>query len=376
MEKSTHRTWAEVDLGAIERNFRNIQQHVGGADVLCVIKANAYGHGSVPVARRLQAAGAAYFGVATVPEAVELREQGITLPILILGYVDEADAPLVARYGITAAVYDLDTAEMLSAAARAEGREITVHFKLDTGMTRLGFPAGAGHAEETVRGILQCAALPGLRPDGVFTHFAVSDEPGGGEYTRAQLAAFRTVVDALEAAGLHLPVRHCANSGGVLGYPDSYMTMVRAGIILYGYYPDPALPRNVELHPAMTLKARVVQVHEVDAGSRVSYGGIYETARKTRLAVLSIGYADGYLRAGSGGARVVIGGRTVPVVGRICMDMCMAELPDGLEVRRGDEAVVYGTQGVTAETAAAADGTITYEVLCAVSSRVPRIYVE
>lgn len=373
MEKSTHRTWAEIDLGAIESNFQNIRKHVGGTDVLCVIKANAYGHGSVPVAKRLQAAGAAYFGVATVPEAVELREQGITLPILILGYVDEADAPRVARYGITAAVYDLDTAQMLSAAACAESRAITVHFKLDTGMTRLGFPAR--HMEHTVQEILECAKLPGLLPNGIFTHFAVSDEQDGSAYTQMQLDRFRAVCDALEQAGLRLPVRHCANSGAVLQYTQSYMSMVRAGIILYGFYPDSSLAPSVALRPAMTLKARVVQVHTVDAGSRVSYGGDYETAKETRLAVLSIGYADGYLRAGSGQAQVMIAGQTVPVVGRICMDMCMAALPDGLEVRRGDEAVIYGNEGVTAETAARADGTIAYEVLCAVSSRVPRLYI-
>lgn len=374
MEKSTHRTWAEVDLNIIEQNFHNIKQHVGGKDVLCVIKANAYGHGSVSVARRLQQAGASYFGVATVPEAVELREQGIMLPILILGYVDEADAPLVARYGITAAVYDLDTAQMLSSAAQAEGRDITVHFKLDTGMTRLGFPSK--HPEQTIQDILACAALPGLRPNGIFTHFAVADEANGQTYTMEQVSRFCAVCDGLEAAGLHLAVRHCANSGAVLQYPDSYMNMVRAGIILYGFYPDPAMPHNVDLKPAMTLKARVVQVHKVDAGSRVSYGGIYQTMHQTRLAVLSIGYADGYLRAGSGRASVLIGGREVPVVGRICMDMCMAELPDDLPVARGDEVIVYGSDVVTAETAARADQTITYEVLCAVSSRVPRIYID
>lgn len=374
MEKNKHRTWAEIDLTQIERNFWNIKAHVGEADVLCVIKANAYGHGSVPVAKRLQAAGAAYFGVATVPEAVELREQGIRLPILILGYVDEADAPLVARYGITAAVYDLDTAQMLSSAAVAEGTDITVHFKLDTGMTRLGFPAA--DAGQTVRDILQCASLPGLAPNGIFTHFAVADEPEGETYTRAQMERFRLVCDRLAQSGLSLPIRHCANSGAVLGYGDSYMSMVRAGIILYGFYPDSRLSRTVPLRPAMTLKAHVVQVQQVPAGSRVSYGGTYETTRDTRLAVLSIGYADGYLRAGSGQAQVIIGGRIVPVVGRICMDMCMAELPDDLEVRRGDEVIIYGSEGVTAETAARADGTIPYEVLCAVSSRVPRIYLD
>lgn len=373
MKKNTHRAWAEIDLNTIEQNFQNIQRQVGDCGVLCVIKANAYGHGSVPVAKRLQKAGAAYFGVATVPEAVELREQGVTLPILILGYVDEADAALVARYRITAAVYDFETAEMLSAAAMEEGEEIRVHFKLDTGMSRLGFPAH--HLEETAGEILRISKLPGLRPDGIFTHFAVSDEVDGAAFTAMQQARFEAVCEMLEARGLHLAVRHCANSGAVLQHPGSYMNMVRAGIILYGYYPDRAIPRTLGLRPAMTLKARIVQVHTVDAGSTVSYGRTYEAARDTRLAVLSIGYADGYLRGRPGHASVLLGGRVVPVVGRICMDMCMAELPDGLAVRRGDEAIIFGPEGVTAEDVAESVDTITYEVLCAVSSRVPRIYI-
>lgn len=374
MEKNIHRTWAEVNLGTIEQNFRMIREHVGGTPVLCVIKANAYGHGSVRVAERLQRAGAAYFGVATVPEAVELREQGITLPILILGYVDEADAPLVARYDITAAVYDYDTAEMLSRAALRERRNIVVHFKLDTGMSRLGFTAH--HTERAVNEILDIAQMPGLTANGIFTHFAVSDDCTGCEYTAMQQRRFESVCEGLEQGGLQLPICHCANSGAVLQYKSSYFNMVRAGIILYGFSPDSSIPPIVALKPAMTLKAHVVQVHTVDAGSSVSYGRTYTTTRKTRLAILSIGYADGYLRAGSGRAQVILGGRIVPIVGRICMDMCMAELPDDLIIERGDEAIIYGTQGVTAETAAIAANTITYEILCAVSSRVPRIYIQ
>lgn len=373
MEKNIYRTWAEVDLAAIEHNFQQIQAYVGNTNVLCVIKANAYGHGSVPVAKQLQQAGASYFGVATVPEAVELREQGITLPILILGYVDEAEARLVARFDITAAVYDFDTAQMLSAAAQAEQKNITVHFKLDTGMTRLGFPAM--HTEETVCDILTCAKLPGLTAGGIFTHFAMADMQDGGAYTQMQLSLFERICKKLEQAGLVLPIRHCANSGGVVGYQNSYMNMVRAGIILYGFYPDEHFSHDIDLRPALTLKAHVVQVHTVDANSCVSYGGTYTTKQQTKLAVISIGYADGYLRAGSGQARVLIGGCSVPIVGRICMDMCIAELPQTLQVHRGDEVIVYGKEEVTAQTAAKASGTITYEVLCAISSRVPRIYI-
>lgn len=372
MDNSMHRTWAEVDLDTIEQNFKEIAAQVNHAPVLCVIKANAYGHGSIPIAKRLQNAGAAYFGVATVPEAVELREQGITLPILILGYIDEADAPLIARYDITAAVYDRETAEMFSAAAVAENRPIQVHFKLDTGMGRLGFDAFA--QENTVQEILSIAKLPGLKPTGIFTHFSVADEADGSAYTQAQKERFAAVCDALEAQGLHLPQRHCANSGAILQHPDTYCTMVRAGLILYGYYPDPNAAKPIPLKPAMTLKARVVQVRETAAGHSIGYGRTYETNTTTRIAVLSIGYADGYFRTCSH-AKILLNGQVVPVVGRICMDMCMVALPDALPVHRGDTAIIFGAESITADDVASYANTISYEVLCAVSSRVPRIYL-
>lgn len=372
MEPNKHRTWAEIDLGAIEHNYRVICAQAK-SPVLCVVKADAYGHGAVPVAARLQTMGAPYFAVATVPEAVELREGGITKPILILGYVDEADMDTVALYHITAPVYDRETALLLSAAAVRTGQEITVHFKLDTGMTRLGFPSW--EQEQTVQDILACAALPGLRPEGIFTHFAVADVPQGREYTALQYQRFAGVCDRLAQCGLDLPLRHCANSGGIQFYADMHCTMTRAGIILYGYRPDASVPPVLDLRPAMTVKARVVQVRDIPAHTTVSYGRTYETEAPTHMAVVSIGYADGYLRTGSGRAHMLLGGQRVPVIGRICMDMCMVQLPDGVDVHRGDEMTVFGPAGWTAEDAAEAAGTISYEVVCAVSRRVPRFYI-
>ena len=324
MQPNKHRTWAEIDLGAIEHNYRVICE-AAKAPVLCVVKADCYGHGAVPVANRLQSMGAPYFAVATVPEAVELRENGIKKPIIILGYIDAADMDTVAEYGITAPVYDEETAELLSAAAVRTGRDITVHYKLDTGMTRIGFPSW--EREETVRRILECAKKPGLRSEGIFTHFAVADVPSGEEYTEMQYDRFRGVCEGLAENGLDLPLRHCANSGAIQSYRKMHCTMTRAGIILYGYRPD---------------------------------------------AVVSVGYADGFLRTGSGKAHVVLDGRLAPVMGRICMDMCMVRIPEGAQVHRGDEVTVFGPGAWTAEDAAEAAGTISYEVLCAVSRRVPR----
>ena len=372
MEPNKHRIWAEVDLDAIEHNYRVICAQAE-SPVLCVVKADAYGHGAVPVARRLQATGAPYFAAATVPEAVELREGGITKPILILGYVDTADMDTIARYHITAPVYDRETAQLLSEAAARTGEQITVHYKLDTGMTRLGFPAW--ERAQTVQDILDCAALPGLRSEGIFTHFAVSDVPAGETYTELQYQRFAGVCGDLRQRGLDLPLRHCANSGGIQFYKNMHCTMTRAGIILYGYRPDDSVPPVLDLRPAMTVKARVVQVRDIPEHTTVSYGRTYETDRPTRMAVVSIGYADGYLRTGSGRAHMLINGQRVPVLGRICMDMCMVQLPEDAAVHRGDEVTVFGPAGWTAENVAEAAGTISYEVVCAVSRRVPRFYI-
>lgn len=371
MEKNRHRVWAEIDLRAIEENYKAICA-AAKSPVLCVVKANAYGHGAVRVAQLLASCGAPYFAVATVQEAVELRENGIETPILNLGYIDENDMDTVVRQHITASVYDRETAELLSAAAVSAGEEATVHYKLDTGMTRLGFPAW--EKEETVQAVLAASRLPGLRSEGIFTHFAVADTLDGQAYTAMQYERFDEICAALAANGLELPLRHCANSGAIQQYAETHCTMTRAGIILYGYSPDPALPRPIKLRPAMTVKARVVQVRDIPAHTSVSYGRAFETEESIRMAVVAMGYADGYLRTGSGKAHVLLAGQLTPVLGRICMDMCMARVPDGAPVSRGDEAVIFGPSGLTADDVAEAAGTISYEVMCAISRRVPRIY--
>ena len=374
MGMNQNRAWAEIDLSALEHNFDVIQKHAD-RPVLCIVKANAYGHGAVPVAHCLERRGAAYFGVATGDEALELRAAGVRAPILILGYVDEADMPAVVRHDITVPIYDRETAELFSKAACAEGKPIKVHFTLDTGMSRLGFPAH--HTQQTIETLLEIAKLPGLQVDGAFTHFAVADTASEQDtaFTRQQLALFRAVCDGLEQAGLAIPIKHCANSGGVVQYADSYLDMVRAGIILYGYQPDPSNPVRIGVRPVMTVKTHVVQVRELEAGRIVSYGCTYKTEEPIREAVVAIGYADGFLRAGSGKASVVIDGQAVPVIGRVCMDMLMVRLPAQVRAARGDIVTVFGDAAVTAETLAQAAGTISYEVLCAVSNRIPRVYL-
>ncbi len=374
MNQNRHRIWADISLQTIEDNYEAIRAHIGGKPMLCVVKADAYGHGAAEVVRRLERHCPAYFGVATVGEAVELRQNGVSTPILILGYVDENDAAAMMEYRITPTVHDEEAAHVFSEWAAANGGTIECHLAVDTGKSRIGFDSH--DPDEAVRSMLAASRLPGLSITGIFTHFPEADAPEGEAFTRAQIARFKAVCAGLEQAGLHLRWKHCANSAGLACYDDPYFDLVRAGIVLYGYQPAPGMETGLEIRPAMTVRARIAQVRRLYPGQSVSYGRTFTAERTCNAAVITAGYADGYLRTGSGQAVVEIAGQPCPVRGRICMDMCIAELPDGLHVRHGDEAVLFGPGAVTADTVAAAAGTISYEVLCAVSKRVPRIYID
>lgn len=384
--QNKNRTWAEIDLGKLAQNFRNIRAHVHTIQpetkVLGVVKADAYGHGAVPAATVLEQQGADFLAVATAQEAKELRDAGIKAPILVLGYVDAAEVPEMMALDVAVALCDRETAEVFSAAAQQTNGSLRVHIALDTGMTRIGFEAD--DRDETIEEILSAVSLPHIQAEGIFTHFAVADMEDGDDYTQEQFTRFRAVCEALDRHGLSLTYRHCANSGAILQHPETFamtlpdgkpvFTMVRAGIILYGYYPDATTKKTVELHPVMTVKAHVVQVRETPADVTVSYGRTYCTGKPTKIAVVTMGYEDGYHRAGSGQAVMLVQDKVVPVIGRICMDMCMLDVT-GLDVRRGDLVTVFGEGPVNADTVAAAAGTISYEVLCAISKRIPRFYV-
>ena len=382
----TGRCWAEINLKHLEYNFTNIRQHVKAvmpeAKVLAVVKADAYGHGAVQAAKVLQQAGADYFAVATVSEGVELREAGFTLPILVLGYVGDADAVLLARYDIAAALCDRATALAFSQAAQAEGKPVRVHIALNTGMTRVGFETR--NTKEDVKEILAALQLPGIEAEGAFTHFAVADVEGGEAFTDLQYQRFSDMCDELEQNGVCLTYRHCANSAAILQHPKTFTSklsgeqafnMVRAGIILYGYYPDASTKKTIPLKPVMTVKARVAQVRDIPAGDSIGYGRTYVADKPMRIAVFTIGYADGYPRIASNHISVMVQDTVVPTVGRICMDMSFAAV-DGMDVKRGDIVTIFGDGPVTADTLADAAGTISYEILCDVGKRVPRLYVE
>lgn len=372
MDNRKKRTWAEVSLSALEHNVNTMRALLrDDTGFLGVVKANAYGHGAVRVAEKLQKLGARYLAVACLDEAAELRHEGITLPILILGATAGEYAPELAELDITQEVESLEKARALSAALRP-GQKLKIHLKLDTGMGRLGFRAAD---ENALREAAEAAKLPNLICEGCFTHFALSDTVGGEAYTRRQHELFEHGCDTMEAlSGVKLALRHCCNSGGMLSYREYQHDMVRPGLLTYGLYPDEN-HCGVELKPLMSVYSRIAALTYHKKGDAISYGGLWTAQRDTTLAVVPMGYADGLPRSVSGRLELLINGQRCRQVGRICMDMCMVDVTDLPGVKVGDVATVFSEEKSVDELAALA-GTISYEILCGISPRVPRIYTE
>jgi alanine racemase len=374
MERETMRTWAEISLAELEHNYRALRACAPDSRFLGVVKANAYGHGAIPVARRLEELGADYLAVACLSEAAELRQAGIRMPILVLGATPVAWADQAVELGVTQAVADRELALALSQAATARGVTAKIHVKLDTGMSRLGILCH--HPEAAAAEAAAICALPGLEHEGIFTHFANAD--GDEAYTMLQFTRFLDALTELkEKYGLEFALRHCAASAAVLNYPCTHLDMVRPGLALYGHYPDPSCEGldGPGLHPVMTLKSRVAAVRDLPADTPVSYGCTASVgADGGRVAVLPVGYADGVHRVLSNRGSVWLEGAPRPILGRVCMDMCMVALDPQAQVRPGDVAEVFGPR-FPLEGAAELAGTVQYELLCAVSPRVPRVYV-
>ena len=369
------RTWAEIDLDALEHNYRRARTLTGsGVRYLGVVKADAYGHGGVQIGRKLESLGADYLAVSSLDEARELRHGGITMPVLILGHTPPDMVPELIRYHITQAVSALAKAEEYSAAAVACGGTLRVHIKVDTGMSRLGFLVRGGHFEGGIASIAAACALPGLDAEGIFTHFAVADEDGEEDeaYTREQFGLFTAVIDALAQRGRTFAIRHCANSGALARYPEMYLDMVRPGIALYGAGAD---AQRLDLRPVMSLKTCISTIKVFDPDTTVSYGRTFRTTERTRMGVLPIGYADGFFRGLSNRASVLTDQGSAPIRGRICMDMCMVDLTELPDVHVGDAVEIFG-QRQRVDDLASILGTIPYELTCAVSKRVPRLYLE
>lgn len=373
MESTLKRTWAEIDLDALAHNYRTLRSREGpAARFLGVVKADAYGHGAIEVSRTLQELGCEYLAVSNIDEAHELRQAGITLPILQLGVTPPECAQAILENRVTQAVWSEEAARMFSSTALRSGKRMKVHIKLDTGMSRLGFSAEEARFEVSLEAICRVCALPGLDVEGIFTHFAVSDEDDeeSRDYTLLQHRRFEAMLRRLEERGVTFPLCHCANSGAAARYPQFAGDMVRPGILLYGAGP---LAASLGLRPVMSLKTIVGAVQEFSPGTFISYGRTFRTDRPSRVGVLPIGYADGLQRSLSNRWQVWTPYGAAPLLGRICMDMCMADLTNLPAVAEGDEVEVYG-QHHSVDRAAALAGTISYELTCAVSRRVPRIY--
>ena len=368
-----YRVYAEINLDAIVKNVDNLmaltKENTGA---LAVVKADGYGHGDVAVAKAVAQKVTGY-AVATLDEAVNLRENGVKKPILVLGYVDPYEFDILVSYEITATVFDVETAQLLADAARVQKKQAHCHIKVDTGMRRIGLEPN----ENGIAIVKQITALKELSADGIFTHFAASDET---DKTSAehQFKLFTDFTGRLEKEGIHFTYRHCANSAAVIDMPQVDLDMVRLGIAMYGMYPsDEVKKEKVELFPALDLKSHVTMVKEIPAGEKVSYGGTFTTTRTTKLATVSVGYGDGYPRALSSKGYVLVRGQKAPIVGRVCMDQMMVDVTDVENVTRADIVTLIGKDGdaeITVEEIAALAGTFNYEFVCDLGKRIPRSY--
>ena len=378
MDAQMKRTWAEVDFDKLAHNYHALRGLApAGTKYLGLVKADAYGHGAVPVAKKLEELGADYLGVACLDEAIEVREAGVKTPILILGCTSSIYAAELVKYNITQACYDLEYAKELSAGAQKAGGTITVHIQCDTGMTRLGFMCHEDTMEKSASEIIEAVKLPGLKAEGIFTHF--SDSDGSEEYTMLQFGRFQDIIQRVRDLGYEFEIRHCANSAATLLYPATYLDMIRPGIVQFGHFPDAKMDHALcDLVPVLELKSRVATVRDVPANTPVSYGRTNTLTRPSRLAVIPVGYGDGFCRGFSNKLTVLINGKKLPIVGRICMDMCMVDVTDAPDVKEGDVAILYGSDGTSdqpVEAGAEIMNTISYVLLCVLTKRIPRIYL-
>jgi len=377
------RTWAEIDLDAIAYNLEEIRKATPGKRIIAVIKADAYGHGASSIARYYNRLGVNAFAVSNIDEARALRADRVRGDILILGYTPESMAFDLYENQITQAVPDYAYAKALSDFALKAGVRLQVHIKLDTGMGRLGLVVrDEADILPVVDEIQKIHLLKGIRISGVFSHFSSADGDSDEDiaYTHRQFDLFTKTVEACEKRGISMGTRHIANSAGIINYPEYGLDAVRPGIILYGCYPDSRkdspMRRLLSLRPAMTLKTTVSQVKSLPEDSLISYGREGIAHKNMQTAVVSIGYADGYIRKNAGGGKMTIHGKSAPIVGRICMDMCMLDISDRRDVRPGDEVIIFGQGGCSLEEVADLCETIHYELICLIGKRVPRVYLE
>lgn len=371
-----YRVMAEVDLRAIGHNIDEIQRIIPkNTELMAVVKADAYGHGVFGICNTLLENRVDRLAVAILDEGIQLRKQGINLPILILGYTPEVFSDKIVEYDLNQTVFTYSMARSISEVACKLGKNAKIHIKIDTGMGRIGFLCN----DQAIKEIEQIYKLPHLDVEGIFTHFSKADEQDKS-YTDNQIRQFNTLIQRLEERGIHIPIKHTANSAAILDVEESHFNMVRAGIILYGLYPSEFTNKDlIHLQPAMTLKTHIIFIKDVDQGTPISYGGTYITPCTKKIATIPVGYGDGYSRLLSSKGGVLINNEFAPIVGRICMDQFMVDVTHIKDIKVGDEVILFGRQGdqmISVEDIASLMGTINYEVVCMVGKRVPRGYLK
>lgn len=370
---STRPAWVEVDLQAIVENLKAVRHKVGQRKIMGTVKANAYGHGLVEMAKLLEAEGIDMLGVSILDEAMHLRQAEIRSPILIMGTILAEEAERAVELDVRLTLNSFKVAESINEAGRKQDRVIKAHVKIDTGMGRFGeLPDNA------VDYLSRLRTLEHLQIEGIYTHFPIADQQND-PFTRGQIETFARIVNTLEGKGFHIPIRHAANSSAILNYPESYFTMVRPGDTIYGLYPSDKVDKGLPLKPALSWKSRVLIVKQIPKDWSVSYGRTYIAPEEKKIAIIPVGYADGYNRHLSNTGQVLIHGQRVPIIGLVCMDQFMVDVTDIPDVTIGDEVVLIGRQGeenITADELAQELGTINYEIICGINCRVPRVYIK
>ncbi len=369
------RVWLEIDLDAVTRNIKTIRRMVGkNPEIMAVVKANAYGHDVVEISRVALESGATWLGVGALEEGIILRKAGIKAPILMLGLTPEDGVDSLLFYDLVPTICDLETSKALSQAAVKYKKTARVHIKIDTGMRRLGIKS-----EEALDFIKRIKKMNNIEIQGLYTHFAATDEEDKS-YTELQFAQYKRVADEVEKEGMHVPLKHMANSAAILDLPYTYLDMVRPGITIYGLFPLPGTARTIKLKPVAKFKTKIILIKKVGAGERIGYGRAYTTTKETTVATLPVGYADGYPRLLSGRGEVLVRGRRAAIIGRICMDLCMIDVTDIPGVQVGDEIVLWGRQKgekISVEEIAEKTRTINYEIICMVDKpRVPKLFIK
>ena len=375
------RTWAQINLDALDNNITQIKSVIDPSAKLCaVVKADCYGHGYEYTAQQMQESGADWFAVSNLAEALQMRKAGIDRPVLILGYTPPDKVRELVYNDISQAVYSLSYARALSENAALYGVTVNAHIKVDTGMSRIGFLYHDSVEDyPVIDEIEKVCSLPGINPEGIFTHFSSADCADGELFTRLQYDLFLSACDRLAARGIYFEIRHCSNSAGILNYREMNFDMVRAGIILYGLYPSSAVERPVKLLPVMELKTVISMLKTVPAGTPVSYGRTFTAEHEMRIATVPIGYADGYPRRLSNKMSMLVNGHRAPVIGNVCMDQTMLDVTGIDNVFEGKQITVFGKDGgayISVDELAEKAGLINYEVLCSLSRRVPRVYIK